>query len=199
MAPSEQLPDSAPMPTFFLPNFLGILFALTLERFDFENFLAGLLHKDAHRFGILGLGVFAIANVNSFLGGSVILARIEYNVKLPNLYADTSKGDETKAILFNCVQRGHQNFLESFPLIILAVLFTAFIADRPNVAGFMLLVVSIARITYAIGYKSNITNRMGGQLLAIFTMSIGIGYGFLVGATVFGIQLLQSSDQPTHG
>jgi glutathione S-transferase len=195
MAPTEQLPDPAPMPLFFLPNFLGIVFALTLERFSFEKFLAGLLHKDAHRFGILGLGVFAIANVNSFLGGSVVLARIEHNVKLPNLYADSSKGDETKAILFNCVQRGHQNFLETFPLLILSVLFTAFIADRPNIAGFMLLVVSISRVIYAIGYKSNITSRMGGQLLAIFTKSIGIGYGFLVGATAFGIQLLQSSDE----
>lgn len=190
MAPTEQLPDSAPMPTFFLPNFLGILFALTLEKFSFENFLAKLIHDKAHRFGLLGLGVFAIANANSYLAGSVVLARIEYNVKLPNLYADTSKGDETKAILFNCVQRGHQNFLESFPQLILAVLFTAFVAERPNVAGFMLLIVSICRIFYAVGYKSNITSRMGGQLVAIFTMSIGIGYGFLVGATIFGIQLL---------
>lgn len=182
MAPKERLPDSAPFPTFFLPNFLGILFALGLESWNVEQAIENMMSENANKYSLLGLGLFAVSNVISYLGGSVILARIQYNVKLPNLYAT---GNDKNAIEFNCVQRGHQNFIETYAHVVLTVLFTAMVADRPNIAGFMLLVIAACRIQYAMGYKSNIINRMTGQLIAVFTMSIGTGYGFLVGVSAF--------------
>lgn len=190
MAPVERLPDYAPFPLFFLPNFLGILFALCMEHFSVEETLLRLIHEKAHRYSLLGLGIFAMCNVNSFLGGSVVLARIEYGVKLPNLYANTKEGRDEKAVLFNCIQRGHQNFLEVYAQVVLTVLFTADVANRPNVAGLLLLIIAGARISYALGYKSNIVGRTAGQMLAIFTMSTGVGYAFLVGATAVGLELL---------
>ena len=54
----------------------------------------------------------------------------------------------------------------------------------------MQLLISMGRIMYAIGYKDNIVNRIGGGLLASFTMSIGVGYALLVGATAFGWNLM---------
>lgn len=188
-APVEQLPDSAPFPLFFLPNFLGILFAWILESCHVESLLQGLLHAKAHRFCLLGWGVFAVANVGSFLGGSVVLARIQYNVKLPNLYATPS--DKKGHVQFNTIQRSHQNFVETYAAVVLVVFFTAFVAERPNVAGLMLVWISVGRILYAIGYSKNITDRIGGQLLAIFTMSIGVGYGVLIGCSAFGWDLME--------
>jgi len=182
----EQLPDEAPLPTFFLPNILGILFAFGLEAMNVESTLRNLVSAKAHPYALLGLGVFAIANTNSYLGGSVVVARIRYGVKLPNLYA-TSKDKD--GVAFNCVQRGHQNFLETYAQLVLSVLFVATL--RPNIAGVMLLVVAIARVFYARSYRTDIPSRIGPLLIAMFTMSIGVGYGFLLGLTAFGVQVLE--------
>ena len=81
--------------------------------------------------------------------------------------------------------------MESYPQITLTVLFTAVVGERPHVAGLLLLVIGAARISYAIGYQSNIVSRMAGQLLSIFTMSTAVGYAFLVGITAFGFKVLE--------
>lgn len=191
MAPTEQLPDAAPFPVFFLPNFVGIFLALLLERIGLEDLLASpLLGLDVHRYSLVGIGVFALANANSYLGGSVVLARIEYNVKLPNLYAN--RDDDSKdAITFNTIQRGHQNFLESYPQIVLSLGFTAVCANRPCTAGFLAVVIAAARIAYARGYASaNVGQRMPGQMVSIFATSVGIGYAALVGLTAVGIKFI---------
>jgi uncharacterized MAPEG superfamily protein len=192
MAPQEQLPDLAPLPTFFLPNFLGIAFALAMEKLAVEQRLGNLLAEDAHPCCLLGLGTFAIANCNSFLGGIVVRARIDYGVKLPNLYADSNKDDNKNAVLFNCIQRGHQNFLETYAQVVLSILFMALVVDRPNIAGMILLIVAVCRVFYAIRYQRDVSSRIGPLLLAMFSTSVGIGYGFLVGMSAFGFQLLRT-------
>lgn len=48
-------------------------------------------------------------------------ALFRYGVKYPALYADSSNPN---ANAFNCVQRGHQNTLEGYPLF-LALLFAS--------------------------------------------------------------------------
>ena len=184
----EQLPDPAPFPTFFMPNFLGAVFAYGLESFNAEKLIGNyVLSNTAHRYALLGLGVFAIAMTNSYLGGSVVLARLQYNVKLPNLYS-TSKDKD--GVAFNCVQRGHQNFIETYAQVVLSALFVALIVPRPNIAGMMLITIAIARVLYAKSYRTNIPSRIGPLLIAIFTMSIGVGYGFLLALSMFGIQII---------
>ena len=191
MAPTEQLPDAAPFPVFFLPNFVGIFLALLLERIGLEDLLARLLlGSDAHRYSLVGIGVFALANANSYLGGSVVLARIKYNVKLPNLYAnrdDDDDDDNKDAITFNTIQRGHQ----TYPQIVQSLGFTAVCANRPCTAGFLAVVIAAARIAYARGYASaNVGQRMPGQMVSIFATSVGIGYAALMGLTAVGIQFM---------
>jgi hypothetical protein len=185
--PEETLPDPAPLPTFFLPNILGIGFALAMEKLGLEQFLRSFFAKESHPYCLLGLGIFAVANCNSYLGGSVVRARIEYGVKLPNLYA--SKNENKNAVSFNCVQRGHQNFLENYAQLALFVLFTALVANRPNTAGMILIVVSACRVLYAMQYRLDITSRIGPFLGVILATNIGVGYAFLVGVSAFGIHL----------
>ena len=187
MAPEETLPDSGPLAAFFVPNFAGIALVLALESISLEQRVSSLLPDQAHPLAILGLGVFAIANVNSLLTARVVQARIEHDVKLPNSYANPAIHKD--AITFNCIQRGHQNFLEAYAQVVLSVLSTAVFANRPNIAGLILLSISAGRIMYAYGYSKNIKGRVGPVALSVFTTSIGIGYGFLVGATAFGLNL----------
>jgi len=111
--PNEILPDPAPLAAFFIPNFMGILFAAVIEYVGLEEKTASLLPTSSHPFALLGLSLFVLANTASYLAGRVVCARIEYNVKLPNLYAN--KTENKNAVMFNCIQRGHQNFLENLP------------------------------------------------------------------------------------
>jgi MAPEG family len=111
--PTETLPDPAPFFVFFLPNFWGVLLAVAFEYVDLEDKIVTLLPAGSHPCALLGFALFVLANTASYMTGCVVLARIEYDVKLPNLYAD--KRENKNAVQFNCVQRGHQNFIENLP------------------------------------------------------------------------------------
>lgn len=65
--------------------------------------------------------------------------------------------------------------------------FTALIADRPNLAGVLLVVVAFARLLYGMGYRADIQARRPPFLLAQFAGSIGIGYAMLVALSSVGV------------
>lgn len=187
----ERAPDSAPLPLFFLPNFVGLGFAILLERFDVETKLVSSLTEASQPYGLLGLGIFFLFNVNSYLAGCVVRAKAKFNVKNPDLYAH--KSEHKHAVDFNVIQRGHQNFLEQLPQTSLSIATVAFLAQRPNLAGLQLLVIGVARIFYAIGYRSaDIENRIGPMLISQFTLAIGIGYVALIGMSVLGLKCINS-------
>ena len=199
--PEEILPDPAPLVVFFMPNFLGIAFAVGLEKIGMETKLGSLVKSlsstfgaetSVHPYAFMGLGVFCLFMMNSFLAGRVVLARIECNVKLPNLYASKSgKGNSAeRATAFNTIQRGHQNFLEQLPQLVLSVLVMNTIVERPNTCGLVLLLVCIGRITYAYGYCYDISSRTAGVLLAMFAQAVGVGYAALAALTLVGIRLV---------
>ena len=128
--PTEILPDRPPFMVFFLPNLWAILLAWMMERVGLEDVFNSHLTAEAavhHRYALLGLACFALANVQSYLSGCVVCARNDYNVKLPNLYANYNNNDndsaqsKANAIQFNCIQRGHQNFVENMPLLVSAL------------------------------------------------------------------------------
>jgi len=75
-----------------------------------------LLSSSCHPYALLGMGMVAVASVASYLSGCVACARLEFGIKLPNLYAN--KAEHKHAVLFNCIQRSHQNFLENFPQVV---------------------------------------------------------------------------------
>ena len=190
MAPQERLPDDGPWFIFFLPNLLGTVVAYALERYRVEDALRNsITAKEAHPHALLGLGLLALALTNSYLSGSVVKARVRYNVKLPNMYA--FKSSNKNAVLFNCIQRGHQNFLEQLPLIVLSTFYMCYAVDRHNTAGVLLILISFARIMYAIGYRSDdVRNRLGPILISFFCTSVGIGYGALSALSLLSLNLL---------
>jgi hypothetical protein len=96
--PEEKLPDATPPAAFFMPNFLGIAFAVGLEKIDMESRLMAMMMggdgdgtkpATVHPCAFMGLAVFCLFMMNSFLAGRVVNARVEYGVKLPNLVRDT--------------------------------------------------------------------------------------------------------------
>ena len=178
-APEEKLPDAAPAILFYLPNFVGALFAYLLERFQVENFLMNLIQtRFSHPYALMGLGIFALGNVNSYLGGSVVNARVQYGVKLPALYAN--KAEHKFATEFNILQRGHQNFMENNGQLMMSIMSTAILANRPNIAGMMLLIISVCRVLYGMQYRKDVASRMGPFLVNMMTANVGIGYGLLM-------------------
>lgn len=94
-------------------------------------------------FAVLGGSFF----VNSFLAIQVALARKEYGINYPLLYAPAGHKHE-KA--FNCVQRGHQNMLESYAIVMLQMCVTGLV--YPITASACGLIWSIGRVLYGIGY-----------------------------------------------
>ena len=115
--PAETLPGSVPhFIIFFLPNLWGFLLAFLFEAVQLEDKIGSWMPPSAHPHALFGLSLFVLFNVGSYLSGCVVCARLEYNVKLPNLYAQ--KSENKHAVLFNCVQRRHQNFLEGLPVFV---------------------------------------------------------------------------------
>jgi len=108
----------------------------------------------------------------------VARARKRYNVPYPALYAE-GKDDDSKA--FNCVQRGHQNSLESYATF-LALLLVAGI-KFPITAAISGAVYSLGKIAYFNGYASgDPAKRLQGAFsyFGLFTL-IGCAVRFALG------------------
>jgi len=119
--------------------------------------------------GLVPLVAVGFAVLHILMGVFVGLARRKYRIAYPSLYAvpgtprDYSTKDgassklvegespnvtESEAYAFNCVQRGHQNFLENAPMIVLLLLVSWPFPIVSGVAGFVQLV---GRYLYFIG------------------------------------------------
>ncbi|XP_077552094.1 glutathione S-transferase 3, mitochondrial-like [Haemaphysalis longicornis] len=64
--------------------------------------------------------------VNMWLAFRVGRARTKFNVKYPAMYSDSN-------IVFNCIQRSHQNFLEYYPQFLMVLFLGGF--EYPRVAA----------------------------------------------------------------
>ena len=89
----------------------------------------------------------------------VVAARKKYNVKYPTLYAATNSSP------FNCIQRAHQNSLETFPGVMLLLVLGA--AVNPRRAALAAIGWGVARVVYFFGYASgNPEGRLPGVALS---------------------------------
>ncbi|KAJ7750074.1 membrane-associated proteins in eicosanoid and glutathione metabolism [Mycena maculata] len=84
-------------------------------------------------------------------------------IKYPQLYADKAQMDANpKAIVFNCVQRAHQNTLENLPMLYSMTLITSL--KYPIFAASLLGTWSLARVGYTVGYSTGDPMKRGNAL-----------------------------------
>ncbi|KAI5121143.1 hypothetical protein M0805_007141 [Coniferiporia weirii] len=80
-------------------------------------------------------------------------ARKQAGIQYPQLYAEKTEAAASKqALIFNCIQRAHQNTLESTPHVLLAVLVTGL--KYPLVAAGLGGTWVVGRVLYTIGYST---------------------------------------------
>eukprot|EP01113_Clastostelium_recurvatum_P020962 TRINITY_DN2482_c0_g1_i1.p2 TRINITY_DN2482_c0_g1~~TRINITY_DN2482_c0_g1_i1.p2 ORF type:complete len:150 (-),score=38.59 TRINITY_DN2482_c0_g1_i1:53-502(-) len=105
------------------------------------------------------IGTFvASAFVLQWMGFRVTSARKRLGVELPSLYADAAEARKDKdKHLFNCVQRGHQNTIESYAQ------FVGFLAigglKHPPLASAGGVVYLAGRIAFMLGYSTGDPSR----------------------------------------
>ncbi|KAL3677694.1 hypothetical protein R1sor_020650 [Riccia sorocarpa] len=130
-------------------------------------------------YGFVSLVLFLTFLLNLHMGFRVVAARKKYNVPYPSLYAVESENKNTK--LFNCVQRGHQNFLEFLPLFLSFLLVGGL--KHPKLAAGLGVGHLVARYFYFKGYSTgDPENRLkigGSHFLFLFGL-IGCSLSFSI-------------------
>ncbi|KAE8996689.1 hypothetical protein PF010_g20168 [Phytophthora fragariae] len=99
--------------------------------------------------GYIPLVVIGAGLVGTWAGFRVGVARKQFNVPYPQMYAEKK---DKNANEFNCVQRAHQNVLENLPLFY-AMLATSSIY-RPKLAAAAGLVRVAGFVMYVKGYST---------------------------------------------
>lgn len=121
--------------------------------------------------------VAATALMTQFLAVKVALARREYGVPYPQVYAT---GDSQDAVTFNCIQRAHLNCLEYLPNALACQMVMGL--QFPVAAAALGAGWTVGRLVYAAGYSSGDPAKRGpGSALA------GVIYlGLIGGAAASG-------------
>ncbi|KAF8567254.1 hypothetical protein P879_01989 [Paragonimus westermani] len=128
--------------------------------------------------GVVLVGVGAMAT-NMYFASRVMKARKEHNVEYPLLYHPTNN-------LFNCIQRGHQNYLEILPLFMMFLFVGGLRYPRTFAAcGSIFL---IGRILYFKGYSTGDPKKRKMGMVSI----IGL-LPMVLGTLAFGVQHLMAS------
>lgn len=127
-------------------------------------------------YGYVVLVGVSSAMVNMWHAFRVGRARKQFNVKYPAMYSDSN-------IVFNCIQRSHQNYLEYYPQFLMILFLGGF--EFPKVAAGAGVVYLAGRVVYALGYSTgDPSKRMRGGFqyfgtLALLGLSIRLGLRML--------------------
>uniref|UniRef100_M4B3X4 Glutathione S-transferase 3, mitochondrial n=1 Tax=Hyaloperonospora arabidopsidis (strain Emoy2) TaxID=559515 RepID=M4B3X4_HYAAE len=132
--------------------------------------------------GFVPLLIVGLLFVNVWAGILVGKARKRYGIEYPQMYAE--KNDKN-AKAFNCVQRGHQNVLESIP-IFLALLFTSSIY-RPQIAAMAGLFRILGFIMYMRGYASGDPKKRMQGGFGHLAMLVNAGLSIEAGLHILGL------------
>ncbi|KAL1348597.1 uncharacterized protein LOC107458038 [Arachis duranensis] len=109
--------------------------------------LVELLPKE---YGYVVIVLVLYVFLNFYMAFQVGMARKKYNVPYPTLYALESENKQ--ANLFNCVQRGHQNSLETMPIFFMLMIMGGL--KHPSVCAGLGLLHVVSRYFYFTGYAT---------------------------------------------
>lgn len=96
-------------------------------------------------FGYVVLVFLASIVLLQWLAARVSMARKKYEVPYPKMYIE-----QPYSHVFNCIQRAHQNTLESYPMFLVLMIFGGIL--YPKLSAFCGLIWIAARVSYAFGY-----------------------------------------------
>ncbi|XP_046555023.1 microsomal glutathione S-transferase 3-like isoform X2 [Haliotis rubra] len=111
--------------------------------------------------------------VNMWMAINVGRARKKFEVQYPDMYSATSKE-------FNCIQRVHQNTLESYPQFLM-LLFVGGL-QYPKISAAAGAVYLASRIAYALGYYTGDPEKRKWGLFGAFAMLTLLGNAISLGA-----------------
>jgi len=95
--------------------------------------------------------LLSVATLLQWQGLSVCGARKKAHISYPLAYADKAEQEASKeAMIFNCMQRAHQNTLENAPVVVLTTVISGLRYPIPAAAGCGLWVLS--RFVYTVRY-----------------------------------------------
>ncbi|KAL1308305.1 uncharacterized protein [Arachis hypogaea] len=110
-----------------------------------------LLPKE-YRFVAIVLVIYCFLNL--YMAAQVAMARKRYNFPYPTLYASESQNKDAK--LFKCIQRGHQNSLETMAIFFMLMILGGL--KHPSICGVLGVLYIIARYFYFKGYATGDPN-----------------------------------------
>ncbi|TPP59983.1 Microsomal glutathione transferase [Fasciola gigantica] len=141
--------------------------------------------------GVILVGMGAVA-LNLYFSKRVMKARKEHNVEYPLLYHPTNNA-------FNCIQRGHQNYLETLPQFFM-ILFMGGLRYPVSLSDSILIhlikrtfsvcgsIFLLGRLLYFRGYSSGDPKKRKIGAVGLFG-----AIPMVLGTLVFGIQHLVAS------
>uniref|UniRef100_A0A0X3NHA9 Glutathione S-transferase 3, mitochondrial n=1 Tax=Schistocephalus solidus TaxID=70667 RepID=A0A0X3NHA9_SCHSO len=125
---------------------------------------------------LVGVGSFAL---NMFLAARVVQGRKKWDIQAPLMYHPTNEE-------FNCIQRAHQNYLESLPFFLMSL----FVGGLRSPVGAAVVgsIYLVGRVVYYHGYTSgNPKNRCRGAF-GFFALAL-----LMLNMSVTGVQHLVAS------
>ncbi|KAG2045066.1 hypothetical protein BDR03DRAFT_937834 [Suillus americanus] len=110
-------------------------------------------------YGYIPSSLITIGWVLVWQGIMVGRYRKKAGIEYPQPYAEQAEvKDSAAALRFNCMQRAHQNTLESAPVVFVSTIVAGL--KYPALAAAICVAYSFARIVYTIGYKSGQPKRL---------------------------------------
>ncbi|OIW02627.1 hypothetical protein TanjilG_24078 [Lupinus angustifolius] len=141
--------------------------------------MASLIELFPKDYGFVAIVLVLYCFLNFYMGFQVGKARKKYNVPYPTLYAIESENKQ--ANLFNCVQRGHQNSLETMPIFFMLMILGGL--KHPLTSAALGLLHTVARYFYFTGYATGEPKnrlKLGGfHMLALLGLMLStLSFGF---------------------
>ncbi|CAL5189947.1 unnamed protein product [Lathyrus oleraceus] len=141
--------------------------------------LVDLLPKE---YGFVAIVLVIYCFLNFYMTFHVGKARKKYKVFYPTLYASESENKDAK--LFNCVQRGHQNSLETMPIFFTLMILGGL--KHPSICAALGVLYTVARFFYFKGYSSGEPKnrlKLGGlfmpAILGLMLCTLSFGWSLL--------------------